>query len=108
APVRQHCPKNKSATLQSNRMPLEEAANGYHLFGNKEDNGHQGGAGAVIRPGKEFNMFGKGVRLFSLYGFEVRIDWSWLFIALLLCWSLALGVFPSFFPGLSISTYWLM
>src|SRR4051794_27407720 len=53
-------------------------------------------------------MFGKGVRLFSLSGFEVRIDWSWLFIALLLSWSLARGVFPSFFPELSNNIYWFM
>src|SRR4051794_36534433 len=57
---------------------------------------------------KGINMFGKGVRLFSLFGFEIRIDWSWFFIALLLTWSLALGVFPSFVRGLSISSYWLM
>lgn len=53
-------------------------------------------------------MFGKGVRLFSLCGFEVRIDWSWLFIALLLSWSLARGVFPAFYPELSNTIYWLM
>jgi len=46
--------------------------------------------------------------LFTLIGFEVRIDWSWLFLALLLTWSLGMGVFPAFYPGLAMNTYWLM
>jgi len=53
-------------------------------------------------------MFGRGMRLFKLFGFEVRIDWSWLFLALLLSWSLAMGVFPFYYRGFAISTYWLM
>ncbi|HOB32284.1 MAG TPA: site-2 protease family protein, partial [Verrucomicrobiota bacterium] len=53
-------------------------------------------------------MFGRGLRLFTLIGFEVRIDWSWLFLALLLTWSLGMGVFPAFYPGLAMNTYWLM
>ena len=51
-------------------------------------------------------MFGKGIRLFSLFGFTVEIDLSWLFIAALITWSLAAGYFPTFFPGLSPATYW--
>lgn len=53
-------------------------------------------------------MFGKGIRLFSLLGFEVRIDFSWLFLAALVAWSLARGLFPYYVPGLSPLTYWLM
>ncbi len=53
-------------------------------------------------------MFGRGIRLFQVFGFEVRLDWSWLIIAGLLTWSLAQGVFPSFFPGLTPATYWWM
>src|SRR5512146_1642594 len=53
-------------------------------------------------------MFGRGVTLFRLLGFEVRLDWSWLVIALLVTWSLARGLFPSFVQGLSPGTYWWM
>jgi hypothetical protein len=37
-------------------------------------------------------MFGKSVRLFTLFGFPVRIDVSWLLVALLAAWSLAAGL----------------
>ncbi|HJT89519.1 MAG TPA: site-2 protease family protein [Bryobacteraceae bacterium] len=53
-------------------------------------------------------MFGRRVRLFELFGFEVRVDASWLIIAALVIWSLALGVFPHEVPGLSTGTYWWM
>ena len=53
-------------------------------------------------------MFGKGIRLFTLFGFEVRMDWSWLFLAALLVWNLAFGVFPAYYRGLSSTAYWLM
>jgi Zn-dependent protease len=53
-------------------------------------------------------MFGRGVTLFRLFGFEVRLDWSWLIIAVLVSWSLARGVFPSYYMGLSPGTYWAM
>ena len=46
--------------------------------------------------------------LFRLFGFEVRLDASWLVIAALVCWSLAAGIFPGEFPGLSAATYWWM
>lgn len=55
-------------------------------------------------------MFGKRLRIFSLFGFEVRIDASWLVIMTLVAWSLAAGYFPSRFADahLSTSTFWLM
>ncbi len=53
-------------------------------------------------------MFGKAVTLFSLFGFKVRIDASWLLIAALVTWSLAVGFFPIVVPGLSAGTYWWM
>ena len=33
-------------------------------------------------------MFGKRLKIFTLLGFEVRIDLSWFFIALFITWSL--------------------
>lgn len=53
-------------------------------------------------------MFGKTVKLFKLLGFEVKIDWSWLIIAGLVTWSLAAGLFPYLYHGLSKETYWFM
>jgi Zn-dependent protease/CBS domain-containing protein len=50
-------------------------------------------------------MFGRGIKLFKLLGFEVRVDWSWLIIAALIVWTLAAGVFPAYFPGLTEATY---
>jgi Zn-dependent protease len=53
-------------------------------------------------------MFGKGVTLFELLGFEVKVDASWLFLALLIAWSLAKSVFPTFVEGFAPATYWWM
>jgi Zn-dependent protease/CBS domain-containing protein len=53
-------------------------------------------------------MFGKRMKLFKLFGFEVKIDASWLVIAVLVTWSLAKGAFPYWYPNLSPVTYWIM
>ncbi len=53
-------------------------------------------------------MFGKRITLFRLLGFEVHIDPSWLILAVLVTWSLAVGLFPYYYKGLSRLTYWLM
>jgi Zn-dependent protease/predicted transcriptional regulator len=53
-------------------------------------------------------MFGKRIKLFTLLGFEVRIDWSWIIIAILVAWSLSVGFFPLHFKGLTSRAYWLM
>lgn len=53
-------------------------------------------------------MFGRKIKLFRLFGFEVAIDWSWFIIAVLLTWSLATSLFPDSYPGLSQNTYWWM
>jgi Zn-dependent protease/predicted transcriptional regulator len=53
-------------------------------------------------------MFGKRVKLFKLLGFEVNIDVSWLVIAVLITWSLAAGLFPYMYHGLTRETYWIM
>lgn len=53
-------------------------------------------------------MFGKQMKLFKLLGFEVKIDASWLVIAVLVTWSLAKGAFPYWYPNLSPLTYWTM
>jgi Zn-dependent protease/CBS domain-containing protein len=53
-------------------------------------------------------MFGKRIKLFTLFGFEVRIDLSWVIIAVLVVWSLAAEFFPSDYKNLPARTYWLM
>ena len=53
-------------------------------------------------------MFFYRVRFFSLFGFDVYVDASWLLLAVLIAWSLAVGVFPSIDPGLTSAAYWSM
>lgn len=57
---------------------------------------------------KERDLFSKSIKIFKLMGFEVKIDFSWIFIALLVAWSLSTGLFPFRYKGLSIGTYWVM
>jgi Zn-dependent protease/CBS domain-containing protein len=57
---------------------------------------------------KEDCMFGRRITLFTLFGFEVRIDLSWIFIAVLVAWSLSVGFFPFRYKNLSTQTYWFM
>ena len=53
-------------------------------------------------------MFGRGVTLFRIFGFEIRVDPSFVLIAVLIGGSLASGYFPSVHEGLPTSTYWLL
>ncbi len=53
-------------------------------------------------------MFGKRIALFKLLGFQVRVDLSWIIIALLITWSLSVGFFPFQIEGLPARTYWIM
>jgi Zn-dependent protease/predicted transcriptional regulator len=54
------------------------------------------------------NVFGQPVTLFKMFGFSVRMNFSWLFIAVLITWSLATQVFPDYYEGYSQAAYWLM
>jgi Zn-dependent protease/predicted transcriptional regulator len=53
-------------------------------------------------------MFEKRIRLFNLLGFEIKLDASWIILALLISWSLAHGYFPYHYPGMIPKNYWLM
>jgi Zn-dependent protease/CBS domain-containing protein len=53
-------------------------------------------------------VFGRRVNLFKLFGFQVRIDMSWIVIAVLVAWSLSSGFFPVHFENLSTQAYWIM
>ena len=50
-------------------------------------------------------MFGHSVKLFDLFGFEIKVDASWLLIAALIVWSLASGYLPEVLPGLGQLAY---
>jgi Zn-dependent protease/predicted transcriptional regulator len=47
----------------------------------------------------------RGFHLFTLFGFEVKLDLSWLLLALLISWSLGAGWFPARYPELSSHAY---
>ena len=53
-------------------------------------------------------MFGKRINFLTFAGIKIGIDISWLFIAILLSWTLAAGYFPFNYPQLSPGSYWLM
>ena len=53
-------------------------------------------------------MFGKRISLFKILGFEVKLDFSWFILAILITWSLAKGFFPHYFKDLPNATYWWM
>lgn len=53
-------------------------------------------------------MLGRTITLFRLFGFAVRADATWIFIVVLIAWSLSVRVFPSMHPGLGADTYLVM
>ena len=53
-------------------------------------------------------MFGKRIDLFRILGLQIRIDLSWVFLAILIAWSLSTGLFPFRYEGLSTQIYWTM
>ncbi len=53
-------------------------------------------------------MFGRPVSLFTVFGFEIKVDISWLLLAALITWSLASGLFPEYYKDLPQSAYWWM
>jgi Zn-dependent protease len=50
-------------------------------------------------------MFSHAVKLFTLNGFDIKLDPSWALIAALITWSLSQQYFPSVFPGATAPTY---
>ncbi|NLF32549.1 MAG: CBS domain-containing protein [Planctomycetes bacterium] len=53
-------------------------------------------------------MFGRAIKLFTVFGFTVKLDPSWLIIMGLIVWSLAGVVFPSAYQGLHWGAYLAM
>lgn len=53
-------------------------------------------------------MFSNAVKLFSINGFEIRVDPSWLIIASLVTWSLSQQYFPDVLPEVTSTTHLAM
>jgi Zn-dependent protease/predicted transcriptional regulator len=53
-------------------------------------------------------VFGRPFSLFKVFGFEIKADFSWLILAAMITWSLASGLFPSYYKDLPASAYWWM
>ncbi len=53
-------------------------------------------------------MFGKSINLIKVFGFQVKVDISWIIIAALVTWSLAVGFFPHYLEGLRPMDYWIL
>lgn len=50
----------------------------------------------------------KRVTLFRFFGFNVKADTSWFFLAVLISWTMSSYIYPSLFPGQSQDTYQFM
>ena len=53
-------------------------------------------------------MFTNAVKLFSIAGFDIKLDPSWLIIAAIITWSLGQNYFPHTLPGDSPGIYFIM
>jgi Zn-dependent protease/predicted transcriptional regulator len=47
-----------------------------------------------------------GVHIGRIFGINIQVDWSWIFIFLLVTWSLAIGLFPSWHPDWGPALSW--
>ncbi len=50
----------------------------------------------------------RGFPLFTILGFEIRLNLSWLLLGLLITWTLAEGFFPQRYPDLGAQARWWM
>lgn len=53
-------------------------------------------------------MFSNAVKLFTLDGFDIKLDPSWFLIAALITWTLSNQYFPSLIPELSYASYLML
>jgi Zn-dependent protease/CBS domain-containing protein len=51
-------------------------------------------------------MMRGGLRVGRIFGIEIHVDWSWIFIFLLVSWNLAAGVFPAWHPDWGPGLNW--
>jgi Zn-dependent protease/CBS domain-containing protein len=57
---------------------------------------------------KSGGYMNSGVHIGRIFGINIQIDWSWVFIFLLVTWSLAVGLFPSWHPDWSSALSWVV
>jgi len=48
------------------------------------------------------------IHLGKIFGIQIRIDYSWFIIFLLISWSLGSHYFPYYYPGWQFLTYWIV
>lgn len=53
-------------------------------------------------------LMARAFPLFTIFGFEVKLNLSWLLLGLLITWTLAEGFFPQRYPELAANTRWWM
>ncbi|WP_413868640.1 site-2 protease family protein [Albidovulum sp.] len=53
-------------------------------------------------------MFSRAVRIVDILGFQIKVDPSWLLIAMLVVWTLSSGYFPERVPGLGQGDYFAL
>lgn len=51
-------------------------------------------------------MIDRGFNIGKIFGIKINIDWSWIFIFLLITWNLALGLFPAIHPEWGMFLHW--
>ena len=50
---------------------------------------------------------GSSIKLGRVFGIDIGIHWSWIFIFLVVTWSFATGVFDEFYPQWSTPQRWI-
>jgi Zn-dependent protease/CBS domain-containing protein len=50
---------------------------------------------------------GSSIKLGRIFGVDVGVHWSWIFIFLIVTWSFATGVFEEFYPGWTDTQKWI-
>lgn len=53
-------------------------------------------------------MYTRSITLFRLAGFEIKVDFTWVLLAVLVTWSLAHSYFPFYLPDLKPYVYWAL
>ena len=48
-----------------------------------------------------------GIALFRVRDIEIRLDYSWFIVFILVLWSLSAGYFPQAYPDQPMSLYWM-
>ena len=50
----------------------------------------------------------KSTKIFTIFGIDIKLHFSWWIVVVLLAWILSTSFFPQFFPDQTTKTYWTM